>query len=133
MLITSLYRGDLGLDVLLARIEERSITLLQSPPITRNPLYDLDPAFHWLTRQWKMLSMQPRQILEECMTAWRDSHSAHQRPEWPSVIHKNITDELARMQMQPQIMESYRRFVVIRAPSEARVGDYHHGVRRRYL
>jgi hypothetical protein len=119
--------------MLLERIENGSLALIGSPPVTRSPLRDSDPMSQWVTTQWKVVSMQSRGLLEHGVHAWRESYSALRQPEWPAVVCTEITDEMTRMQMQPAIMDSYRRFVVIRAPSEAGMGEYHHGVRLPFL
>ena len=77
--------------------------------------------------------MQSRGILEDCVNAWREAYSSIRESEWRAVIHSDIMDELGRLQMQPEIMDNYRRFVVIRSPSEARMGEYYQGVRLLYL
>jgi len=75
-----------------------------------------------------MITMQTRDILEECVKAWIDSYSNLRKPEWSSAIETEISEDLARMQMQPAIMDDHRRFVVIKAPKEDHISSIRDGV-----
>jgi hypothetical protein len=110
-------------------IEQEKIWLLQAPPLQRNPLPDNDPVFRWVTKHTGLMPTQTRAILETCINAWVDLYSNLREPEWSSAIEAEISETLMCMQMQPSIMDEFRRFVVIKAPKDKHINLERDGVR----
>ena len=104
-------RGEFLFSELLELIADGRLSLLRTPPVARCP----GPAAAWLAWQTALLRMDARALLAESIELaaeqYSDSAPAHVLPE---MIQKEIVHDLTGMQMQPAIMDEYRRFVVIR-------------------
>jgi hypothetical protein len=53
-----------------------------------------------------------------------------QKSDWSSVIESEISKDLSSMQMQPAIMENYRRFVIVKATRDDHLAWNKDGVSR---
>ena len=73
----------------------------------------------------RLPSMNARQILEECLRIAAEQFANTSDADLPMAIEKEIARDMLRMQMQPVIMDKYRRFVVVKGraqnPSDFRV------------
>lgn len=108
-------------------MEEGELSLLQSPPVgdaIRNERAIRD----WLELQLSALQKTSGQFLEDCMRvlAGRIQDGLENVD---AAIEAEIAADLTSMQMQPVIMDNYRRFVVIRATSEDHIEWDQAGVR----
>jgi hypothetical protein len=117
---------------LLTAIEEGEVALVHAPPHRRNPLGEDDPMRDWVRHYFTSIPMQSRAILEDCIKVFNEQYTNVQKSEWSSVIELEISNDLSSMQMQPAIMENYRRFVVIKAAHDNHIGWNKDGVSRRY-
>ena len=67
-------------------------------------------------------------ILEECLKEFNELFLNVQECEWPSLIEKEISKDLAGMQMQPVIMDNFRRFVVVKGTKDDHIDPSYAGV-----
>ncbi|KAI0094587.1 hypothetical protein BDY19DRAFT_913567 [Irpex rosettiformis] len=117
---TVVERDDFVYKELLELIEDGSLSLLYAPPISRSPCleknrtdaYD-DPQIKWaewvLNRQFS----ERKEMLAECVNMFEAAHPNVSDKNFMNVVEKEVLADLGRMQLQPSIMDSYRRFVVI--------------------
>ncbi|KAH9947673.1 hypothetical protein B0H21DRAFT_316591 [Amylocystis lapponica] len=115
--LTLFDKGEFIFDELLELIESGKLSLLQAPPLSR-ALSGSDSAITWIGQQFKMLRMNARDILEECIALSRDQYANVQESELPLAIEREISRDLWNMQLQPVIMDEYRRFVVVNGRSD---------------
>ncbi|OCH96636.1 hypothetical protein OBBRIDRAFT_717952 [Obba rivulosa] len=108
-----LDRGELILEELLRMIEEGSLSLLRSPPLKGQPKVKTDAAREWIARQMGLLGMDSREILEECIKGAARQYMDFGEDELAAAIDEEVLRQMRDMQLQPTIMDDYRRFVVI--------------------
>jgi hypothetical protein len=120
------FRGDFFDDYLLTLIEEGQVSLLRAPP----PLpQKRDEAHSWASSQLSLLPLGTRGLLEECMRDFSKNYMDVKESEWASAIETEISRDLLSMQLQPTIMDTYRRFVVIKGHKEEHIPWDRDGVR----
>ncbi|KAJ6627259.1 hypothetical protein B0H10DRAFT_431154 [Mycena sp. CBHHK59/15] len=111
-------RGLFVFERLLNAIDAGEVSLLRAPPVSRNAMRTADPTLEWLRDHWITRPLGPRQVLEYCVNAFSTKYSNIPRSQWASTIETEISEDLRLVQLQPDIMRDYRRFVVIRAETE---------------
>ncbi len=67
----------------------------------------------------RLPSMNARQILEECLRIAAEQFANTSDADLPMAIEKEIARDILRMQMQPVIMDKYRRFVVVKGKGQS--------------
>ena len=77
--------------------------------------------------------MKARQILEECLRIAAEQFANVSDADLPMAIEKEIARDTLRMQLQPVIMDQYRRFVVVKGQSETYFREDKCGVSAEYL
>ncbi|KAJ7462715.1 hypothetical protein B0H11DRAFT_2053966 [Mycena galericulata] len=105
-------------ELLLRAIDDGEVSLLQSPPLGRNPSSESDKTEEWLRDHWTNRPLGQRRILEYCMNAFSTKYANVPETEWATAVQAEISEDLDLMQRQPIIMEHYRRYVVIKAESD---------------
>ncbi|KAJ7275361.1 hypothetical protein B0H12DRAFT_254778 [Mycena haematopus] len=115
-------RGEFVFDRLLKAVDDGEVSILRAPPLDRNATRTSDPAADWLRDHWINRPLGPRHMLEFCLSAFSAKYSNIPRAEWASAIEAEISDDLSSMQMQPDIMKQYRRYVVIKAETDNHLG-----------
>ena len=122
-------RGNFAYDELLRLIEDGSVALLHAPELSRDAASEGDPALLWTRWMLRLPSMNARQILEECLRIAAEQFANTSEADLPSAMEKEIARDLRRMQIQPAIMDNYRRFVVLKSKSDTYFADEKPGVR----
>jgi hypothetical protein len=108
----SVYSGDFANHNLLNLIEDGKISLLRAPPLQRSALEHDDPIIEWASLQMRLIPLQTRSILEACLTEMERSNIGS------AGIETEISRDIRLMQVQPKIMDEYRRYVVIKGPND---------------
>ncbi|CAL1696456.1 unnamed protein product [Somion occarium] len=115
---------------LLKSIKEGEVSLLTAPPLQRYPKESLsverrwdDPAMTWIVAQFHQMSMTPRDLLDSCMRSLQEKHANADDKTLVATIGREALEEMRQMQFQPVLMDSYRRFVVIKARKETDLND----------
>ncbi|KAF7339929.1 Chromo domain-containing protein [Mycena venus] len=111
-------RDEFVFDRLLKAIDDGEVSVLRAPLLDRNATRTSDPATDWLRDHWINRPLGPRQVLESSMNAFSAKYSNIPQPQWASAIEAEISADLDLMQMQPDIMNQYRRYVVIKAETD---------------
>ena len=73
-----------------------------------------DASLLWTRWMLRLPSMNARQILEECIRVAAEQFANTSDADLPMAIEKEIARDIHRLQMQPVIMDKYRRFVVVK-------------------
>ncbi|KAF7306639.1 Chromo domain-containing protein [Mycena indigotica] len=93
------------------------ISLLTAPP-DRVFTSQSDSTSDWLRDHWINRPLDARQILQRSLNAFHARYANLPQVQWAPTIEAEVIADLDIMQRQPMIMETYRRFVVIRAESD---------------
>ena len=117
-------RGQLIHQDLLSRIGQGQLSLLQSPPHYGSGESAL---FGWIRWQQEMTMLDPRGILERCLRGFSQQFSEFPEEKWTPRVLDDLSSVLMSLQMQPSIMDQYRRYVVITGKQD-RVGYDRSGV-----
>ncbi|KAH7883812.1 hypothetical protein F5I97DRAFT_1596654 [Phlebopus sp. FC_14] len=98
---------------------EPILDLIDSGSICMGNLGNEGPL--WLSQLLKNSSLTRHQLLEECSRSLKalSTSSSTTIGQLVAMANEVLTRDLAKFQLQPVIMDNYRRFVVIRAISEA--------------
>ena len=91
-----------------------------SMAVTRIPEKGHSKQATWLSQVFNPSSTSGHELLEVCLEALRSQHTnlSMTAEELKTFVKNEITKDLSNAQIQPALMENYRRFVVIRAASE---------------
>ncbi|KAF8213405.1 hypothetical protein K438DRAFT_1803927 [Mycena galopus ATCC 62051] len=117
-------RDEFVFDRLLRAIDDGEVSVLRAPPLERNATRSNDPAADWLREHWINRPPGPRQMLESCLSAFSAKYSNTPRAGWASAVEAEVSADLDLMQVQPDIMKQYRRYVVIKAETDSHLaGD----------
>lgn len=107
---------------LIEMIEKGKVALLTAPPQNRYPKESIsterkwdDPAMEWITTQCRQIPMDGRQLLEFCLQSLQERHPNESDDALIAGVGREAMEEMRQMQFQPALMESYRRYVVIKA------------------
>ena len=117
---------------LLTAIEDGSVALMHAPPLGRDGRQEHDPVT-WIEGTLRFAPMNARQILEECINIAAKQFATTSEADLPMAIEKAIADDMLRMQLQPAIMDDYRRFVVLTSRNDRYLTECKLGVRRMSL
>ena len=118
------FSGKLIHQDLLSRIAQGQLSLLRSPPhygSGESALLD------WIRWQQEMSLLDPRGVLERCLRGFSQQFSEHPEERWTPEVLEELSTVLTSLQMQPTIMDQYRRYVVITG-KEDKVGYDRSGV-----
>lgn len=78
-----------------------------------------DASLLWTRWQLRLPSMNARQVLEECLRVAAEQFANVSDADLSMAIEKEIVRDMLRMQLQPVIMDKYRRFVVVKGKSQS--------------
>ncbi|KZT06371.1 uncharacterized protein LAESUDRAFT_726201, partial [Laetiporus sulphureus 93-53] len=116
--LTLLDKGDFLLDGLLGLIENGTISLLRAPATGWDFCQGQIPTEEWLSWQMSLLSMKARDLLEECIRVASTQYTNVLEHELQEAIQKEIARDMWSMQLQPLIMDKYRRLVVVKSRTD---------------
>lgn len=114
-------RDKFPLEFLLEAIDKGNIALTRSPPLEGTIVNMTEARLDWIRENWIRRPPNPRKILEFCVRAFNSKYANIQETEWESTIFREISSDLSSMQLQPVIMEEYRRFVIITSDRDSHV------------
>ena len=112
------HRGNFVYEDLLKLIEQGTVALLHAPAVVRDAPPNGDPSLLWTRWMLRLPSMNARQILEECLRIAAEQFANTSAADLPVAIEKEIARDLLRMQLQPVMMDNYRRYVVLKGRSD---------------
>ena len=116
--LTFSYRGEFVYEELLKMIEDGHVGLLHAPELTRDASPQGDPRLLWTRWMLRLPSMNAREILAESLRVAAEQFANTSEADLPQAIEKEIARDLRRMQIQPTVVDNYRRFVVITSRSD---------------
>ncbi|KAH9043764.1 hypothetical protein EDB85DRAFT_2080724 [Lactarius pseudohatsudake] len=108
--VTEFESGRLKHQDLLSRIGQGQLSLLRTPPHYGSGESAL---LAWITWQQEMSLLDPRGILEWCLRVFSQQFSDYPEEKWTVRVLDELSSVLTSLQMQPSIMDQYRRYVVI--------------------
>ena len=97
---------------ILTAIEDGSVSLMDAPSVGRDGRQEHDPVT-WIEGTLRFAPMNARQILKECINIAAKQFATTSEADLPVAIENAIAKDMLRMQLQPAIMDNYRRFVVL--------------------
>jgi hypothetical protein len=127
------FRHRFVLQPLLDLINEGEIALMRSPPDDEPratlmegrqpavPFYQQvfdDPLMEWNNELVLSQLRGPRDVLEYCLSDFIKYYGDNDTAGYLSKLTDDIVEDMDNMRMQPAVMTSYRRFVVLRAEEE---------------
>jgi hypothetical protein len=110
-LTKSIVRGTLMHQDLLSRIGQGQLSLLYMEPPHYGPKEG--PLLEWIRRHQETSMLEPRGILEDCFRSFNKQFSDLPEEKWTFHVLTDLLSMLFSLQMQPCMMDQYRRFVVI--------------------
>ena len=110
-LTKSIVRGTLIHQDLLSRIGQGQLSLLFMEPPRYCPKEDA--LLEWFRRHQETSMLEPRGILEDCLRSFNKHFSELPEEKWSFHVLTELLSMLFSVQMQPCMMDQYRRFVVI--------------------
>ncbi|KAJ6519506.1 hypothetical protein C8R45DRAFT_24277 [Mycena sanguinolenta] len=119
--LAAFMRDEFVFDRLLKAIDDGEVSVLRAPPLGRNATRTNDPAIEWLREHWINRPLSSRHLLEFCLSAFSAKYSNIPQAEWASAVEAEVSEDLNSMQMQPNIMNQYRRYVVIKAETDKHI------------
>ncbi|THU98782.1 hypothetical protein K435DRAFT_964759 [Dendrothele bispora CBS 962.96] len=106
-------RGHFLFESILSTIDDGKFALTRSPP----PANDRLQSEQWIAEQSNSVLRDPRETLEFCIEEFESQYGHLQEDEWLKAVEDQISSEMRQMQIQPTIMNGYRRMVVLQGAS----------------
>ncbi|KAI0702474.1 hypothetical protein BC835DRAFT_1320860 [Cytidiella melzeri] len=113
-------RGEFIYLDLLKLIENGTLSLLYAPPVTRAPRLEknrtnimLDPHVQWAEWVFKVQFSERTEILAECVRMFEVAFPNALHKDIKAIVEKEVLGDMARMQLQPDMMDNHRRFVAV--------------------
>ncbi|KAI3617027.1 hypothetical protein WG66_004157 [Moniliophthora roreri] len=95
---------------LLDAIDNGFFGLLRAPP---QPQDEREPTDQWIGAQIDQVIRDPRDTLEFCLAEFSSKYDNVPVEKWKVILEEEISNDLKQMQIQPGLMEEYRRFVIL--------------------
>lgn len=128
-------RGKFFYKPLLELIEEGKISLLEAPPKSRQPRMAKNdtsvtvyPGLRWVEWTLGLCDLDTTGIMEECLRFFNEKHAALHAKDPTLVVEQGLIQDVLQMQLEPAIMDNYRRFVILMESSRNGIPT-EHGVR----
>lgn len=119
-MFTFIIRDNFFYMPLLELIEEGKVSLLHCLPKSRTPrLADndtsrmIDPGMDWAAWTLGICALDGPGIMKECMRIFEEKHSRLLDREIASTVEQEVISDMVQMQLEPVIMDNYRRFVMV--------------------
>jgi hypothetical protein len=121
-LMTTIFRGTLIHQDLLSRIERGQLSLLLTEP----PPYGSEegPILEWIRRHQGTTVLESRSILEDCLRGFSKEYSDYPEEKWTFRVLETLHSTVSSLQVQPCIMDQYRRFAVITGKQDKIAADW---------
>ncbi|KAI0307557.1 hypothetical protein B0F90DRAFT_1674737 [Multifurca ochricompacta] len=109
--ITEFERGTLIHQELLSRIGQGQLSLVLVKP----PQYGSkeEPILKWIRGHQQVSMLEPRGVLEYCLHSFSEQFSEYPEEEWTGRVIEDLSSTMSSLQIQPSIMDEYRRFTII--------------------
>ncbi|KAL4068268.1 hypothetical protein V8B97DRAFT_1974437 [Scleroderma yunnanense] len=107
--------SDPFLQPILELIDTGNVSLI------RLPGSDMASKLQWVSSFLKEYTLSGSELLEVCTANLRTRIGDLPIPQLQSMINDELITDMAKVQLQPQIMDHHRRFVIIRAASEVSI------------
>jgi hypothetical protein len=72
----------------------------------------------WVLAHSLFRPMTTQEVFERCTKAFDDAYASFPQANWATLAKNDILADMRRMQIQPTILEDYRRFVVLDSSSD---------------
>ncbi|KAH9075786.1 hypothetical protein EDB83DRAFT_2352309 [Lactarius deliciosus] len=108
--VTEFESGKLKHQDLLSRIGQGQLSLLRTPPHYGS---EESALLAWITWQQEVSLLDPCGILKWCLRVFSQQFSEYPEEKWTVRVLDELSSVLTSLQMQPSIMDQYRRYVVI--------------------
>ncbi|EEB95602.1 hypothetical protein MPER_05400 [Moniliophthora perniciosa FA553] len=95
---------------LLDAIDNGLFGLLRAPP---QPKDEQEPTNQWIGAQIDHVVRDQRDTLEFCLAEFSSKYANVPVEKWKVTLEEEISSDLRQMQIQPGLMEEYRRFVIL--------------------
>jgi hypothetical protein len=82
------------------------------------------PLLEWILRHQEASMLEPRGILEDCLRSFSKGYSDYPEEKWTFRVLEELNSILSSLQMQPCIMDEYRRFAVIVGKQDKVAADW---------
>lgn len=109
--VSEFEKGTLIHQDLLSRIGQGQLSLLCMEPPHYGPKEG--PLLEWIRRHQETSMLEPRGILEDSLRSFNKHFSELPEEKWSFNVLTELLSILFSLQMQPCMMDQYRRFVVI--------------------
>lgn len=87
---------------------------MRPPPLKKQPNKDkADAAREWVGAQLRLLGMNARDILEQCIKSAAEKYRGCSEDDLGGAVEDEVQRQMKTIQVLPPIMDEYRRFVVI--------------------
>ncbi|KAJ7188675.1 hypothetical protein C8R46DRAFT_1184034 [Mycena filopes] len=110
------------LDQLFSAIEKGYVGLFDTPP---NDPSD-EQISRWVIDHVLLRPQTTEAVLEHCSKAFEDAYMSSLPANWATLAKNDVLADMRRMQVQPTVVQQYRRFVVLDASPDSsryRAGD----------
>lgn len=101
-------------------IEDGTVSLLYAPPLLRAPRRSnervdvtVDLRKEWSEWLINLQLSEPTDILVQCTEMLQKAFPKLSDKELTSTVEKEVLADMGQMQLQPDLMDNYRRFVII--------------------
>ncbi|EKM60867.1 uncharacterized protein PHACADRAFT_204012 [Phanerochaete carnosa HHB-10118-sp] len=117
--ISLLRQNDFFYRPLLDLITDGKISLLEAPPQSRQPRTAkddisvmVDPGLQWAEWMLNLCDLDATGIMEESLRLFNEKHPKLLDKDLVSVIDQELIQDILWMQLEPVMMDNYRRFVM---------------------
>lgn len=111
--IIYLFILRLSVHILLNLVTEGKISLIEAPP-----LHGKDPARNWSSSELRSVTLNAHELLERCLASFAARFSNISSSQLSAAMEAEISADLLRMQTQPNLINNYRRYVIVTAASQ---------------
>lgn len=73
----------------------------------------VDPRVGWAEWLMKLQFSEPKDVLDQCVTMLPEKFHQLSDKELTQTVEKEVLADIARLQLNPDIMDNHRRFVLI--------------------
>ncbi|KAI0048005.1 hypothetical protein FA95DRAFT_1141132 [Auriscalpium vulgare] len=108
--VSEYERGNFVHADLLSRLADGQMSLLRKPPFGKG---DPDAINEWVQWQFDTSVLDPGMILRRCLTTFTEQYADRPEAAWPGALMREIVDTVCALQIQPHMMDKFRRFVVV--------------------
>ena len=98
-------------------IESGKVALLRAPPLgkaARQIHNGPSPAMDWVGWMMGFTALGRRELITECIRLLDEQFGALPDNKLGQAVEGHVVHDLWQLQLQPSVMDNYRRFVVIR-------------------